>query len=242
MKHSFKILTFSCIILGLTFLDQVRSKDESSVDEKASLKDAFSRGAEAWVENCGKCHNYRDPQEFRSDKLRAIMSHMRVQARLSGQTIRDILAFLTGEAESTSTNPAKIAKKPTAEVPPAKEKTPTQTKPPQETKSSEMNPSEIKVAFQKHPAQKVSLKTGTSDAEELFNKDCAMCHGKDGSGMIPGVSDFTSSTSPLKVEDEKTLFERIKKRYKAMPAKGGNPKLTDSQIRELIIYMKRKFK
>ena len=57
----------------------------------------FSRGAQAWANNCARCHNMRDPKELRDDQWRAAIGHMRVRAGLTGQEARDILAFLQGE-------------------------------------------------------------------------------------------------------------------------------------------------
>ena len=53
-----------------------------------------SRGAVAWAQQCQRCHNMRDPMEFRDDQWRVIMAHMRVRGGLDGQQARDILAFL----------------------------------------------------------------------------------------------------------------------------------------------------
>jgi len=57
---------------------------------------AFSRGAKAWADNCGRCHNIRNPKDFRDDQWKVIVSHMRVRAGLTGQDARDILKFLQG--------------------------------------------------------------------------------------------------------------------------------------------------
>lgn len=54
----------------------------------------FARGAKSWSENCGQCHNVRDPKELRDDQWRAAVAHMRVRANLTGEEARDILAFL----------------------------------------------------------------------------------------------------------------------------------------------------
>lgn len=51
-------------------------------------------GAKAWVENCTRCHNARDPREFRDDLWAPIVAHMRVRAGLTGKEARDILAYL----------------------------------------------------------------------------------------------------------------------------------------------------
>jgi len=54
----------------------------------------LGRGAKAWADNCARCHNMRDPKEFRDDVWRPIVYHMRVRAGLTGQDTRDILAYL----------------------------------------------------------------------------------------------------------------------------------------------------
>ena len=54
----------------------------------------MARGAKAWSDNCARCHNMRDPKEFRDDQWHVIVSHMRMRAGLTGQDARDILTFL----------------------------------------------------------------------------------------------------------------------------------------------------
>ncbi len=54
----------------------------------------IGRGAKAWAENCTRCHNARDPREFRDDLWKPIMYHMRVRAGLTGQQTRDILEYI----------------------------------------------------------------------------------------------------------------------------------------------------
>lgn len=65
-------------------------------DEQKPDPAAFARGAKAWADNCARCHNMRDPKEFRDDQWRPIVAHMRVRAGLTGQESRDILLFLQG--------------------------------------------------------------------------------------------------------------------------------------------------
>jgi nitrate/TMAO reductase-like tetraheme cytochrome c subunit len=54
----------------------------------------IARGAKAWSENCGRCHNFRDPKEFSDKNWDVIVDHMRTIAPLPGQTARDIKEFL----------------------------------------------------------------------------------------------------------------------------------------------------
>ena len=64
--------------------------------------------------------------------------------------------------------------------------------------------------------------------------------------MIPGVSDFTKTDGPLAKSDEelaKSIAEGLATPGAAlsMPAKGGNPSLTDGDISSLIAYLRSKF-
>lgn len=52
------------------------------------------RGAKAWAENCGRCHNLRDPKDLVDVEWDVTLSHMRMRAGLPGQMARDIAAFL----------------------------------------------------------------------------------------------------------------------------------------------------
>lgn len=54
----------------------------------------FSRGVKSWADNCARCHNMRDPKEFRDDQWKVIVTHMRVRGGLTGQDARDILKYL----------------------------------------------------------------------------------------------------------------------------------------------------
>ena len=62
--------------------------------EDSSKAGDISRGAQQWANNCSRCHNMRDPKEFRDDEWKPIMQHMRLRAGLTGQQARDILTFL----------------------------------------------------------------------------------------------------------------------------------------------------
>jgi len=54
----------------------------------------IARGASAWANNCGRCHNLRDPKEFSDKNWDVIVNHMRVIAPLPGEVARDVKAFL----------------------------------------------------------------------------------------------------------------------------------------------------
>ncbi len=54
----------------------------------------FARGARLWAENCNRCHNMRDPKDYRDEQWRPVIAHMRVRAGLSGDQAHAILRFL----------------------------------------------------------------------------------------------------------------------------------------------------
>ena len=63
-------------------------------DTQVSKTMQIAQGAKAWYENCGRCHNIRNPKEFADYEWEVIATHMRVRANLPGQVARDIKAFL----------------------------------------------------------------------------------------------------------------------------------------------------
>ncbi len=80
---------------GLVMTQQAAVAAEGTVTAAADPMQ-FARGAQAWANNCSRCHNMRDPKELRDDQWRAAVAHMRVRAGLTGQEARDVLAFLQG--------------------------------------------------------------------------------------------------------------------------------------------------
>lgn len=94
--------------------------------------------------------------------------------------------------------------------------------------------------------------TGYSSASQpvtgkmLYEQSCLVCHGEDGSGAMPGVADLTSKSGVLGKNDE-LLAKSIRLGVQpgeaaiAMPAKGGNPSLTESDIEKIIQYMRKEF-
>jgi len=82
--------------------------------------------------------------------------------------------------------------------------------------------------------------------KKVYETTCFVCHGKDGKGAIPGVPDMTSKKSRLK-QDDALLLKHATEGYQskgsmmAMPPKGGNPKLTEPDLKNVIAYMKAHF-
>ncbi|WP_041558961.1 hypothetical protein [Novosphingobium sp. PP1Y] len=81
------VLAFS---LGFSQLTPAQSADRKAEPDPMQ----FARGAKAWADNCGRCHNIRDPKEYSDRSWNVIAKHMRVRANISGDTADDIAAFL----------------------------------------------------------------------------------------------------------------------------------------------------
>lgn len=54
----------------------------------------IARGAKAWAQTCGRCHNIRAPKELTDEEWEVSVTHMRVRANLPGDMVRDIIVFL----------------------------------------------------------------------------------------------------------------------------------------------------
>ncbi len=86
----------------------------------------------------------------------------------------------------------------------------------------------------------------TSVGENIYINNCIVCHAEDGSGAMPGVADLRLNKE-WSVLPEQQLVARLKKGINkagsvvAMPPKGGNPELTDSELQAVVIYMRNVF-
>ena len=91
-------------------------------------------------------------------------------------------------------------------------------------------------------ADEATAKAGRS----VYEQTCIACHGANGKGMIPGVSDLTATDGPLAKPDD-ALITSIRDglvtpgKPLSMPAKGGNPSLSDEDIRAVVAYLRKSF-
>ncbi len=82
--------------------------------------------------------------------------------------------------------------------------------------------------------------------KKVYDTTCFVCHGKDGKGALPGVPDMTGKDSRLR-EDDALLLKHVTDGYQskgsamAMPPKGGNPNLSEAELKSVIEYMKATF-
>ncbi len=82
--------------------------------------------------------------------------------------------------------------------------------------------------------------------QEIYVETCVACHGPGGTGNVPGVPDLTLSSGVLTKTDE-VLVRNMMNGFQspgspmAMPAKGGNPALNETDLRALLAYMRKAF-
>lgn len=60
----------------------------------ASRQVAAKPGAQLWGENCGRCHNLRNPASYADDQWEIVVAHMRTRANLTADEAEKILEFL----------------------------------------------------------------------------------------------------------------------------------------------------
>lgn len=196
-----KITHFKFIVLPILSLCLFVSTSLAAHAQEAN-EVSFVRGAKVWADNCMRCHSARDPQDFSVDQWKVIMSHMRIQAGLSGSEARDTLKFLIGS----------------------------------NTKKQQSIESDKDVNTSKQVLN-------TASGKQIYLRTCIACHGADGKGTIAGVPDFTDKDGPLTKSDT-VLKKHIAEGFQspgssmAMPAKGGNPNLSEADIVSLLKYMR----
>ncbi len=98
------------------------------------------------------------------------------------------------------------------------------------------------LAFADETASTAKIEAGRA----AYSQTCFACHGSDGKGAIPGVSDLTNEDGPLSKTDEvliKSITDGVATAGAAltMPAKGGNPALTEADIEALLAYLRATF-
>ena len=82
--------------------------------------------------------------------------------------------------------------------------------------------------------------------KEIYQQTCIACHGATGTGSLPGVPNFTKKDGRLSKSD-KVLLEHITSGFQstgsamAMPPKGGNPSLSDKNIKDTLKYIRKQF-
>ena len=223
------------MITGILLLSGVMQAyaDSNSTPNAAD----FAQGAHDWANNCARCHNLRAPTEFSPEQWQPIMQHMRIQCGLTGQEARNVSAFLMAQSATTqaATNSPQATTQPSSNAVSA-------------VPSTTTSAANVSVANNK-PSKKNQNTTQASSGKSgsaLYHQTCTACHGANGKGAVPGAPDFTSKNGPLSKSDA-LLLQHIKNGYQApgspmaMPARGGNPNLTNDDLKNALNYIRSAF-
>ena len=74
-----------------------------------------------------------------------------------------------------------------------------------------------------------------NDGKEIYNQNCAMCHAA-GLANAPKLGNKADWEPRVKAGKD-ALLQAALKGKNAMPAKDGNPKLTDEQVAAVVEFM-----
>lgn len=80
----------------------------------------------------------------------------------------------------------------------------------------------------------------------VYSQTCFACHGTNGKGAIPGVADLTKADGALAKSDE-DLIKSITAGLQtpgaalAMPPLGGNPALSEADVKAVLAYIRAEF-
>lgn len=77
----------------------------------------------------------------------------------------------------------------------------------------------------------------------LYERNCAVCHGVDGEGAMPGVKDLVANASWMSKTDTELTSIIVNGVQGAdspvvMPPRAGNPDLTNDQIMSIVTYLR----
>lgn len=82
------------------------------------------------------------------------------------------------------------------------------------------------------------------DGQTLYEANCAVCHGSDGEGAMPGIKNLVEKPAWINKSDKqlvKIIATGIQSNDSSvsMPPRGGNPELTDQQIDSIVQYLRK---
>ena len=85
-----------------------------------------------------------------------------------------------------------------------------------------------------------------SHGKSVYERTCVACHGADGKGAFPGISPLGGKGGRLAKSDAALLKSILQGSQTpgsamSMPAKGGDPSLTDDDANAVLQYMRKAF-
>lgn len=81
---------------------------------------------------------------------------------------------------------------------------------------------------------------GNAKAKALYSNTCIACHGANGKGAIPGVPDLGPRMTMTDDDLANSILNGLQSKgsLMAMPAKGGNPAITEADAAALVVYLR----
>jgi cytochrome c5 len=108
--------------------------------------------------------------------------------------------------------------------------------------------SNAKIETPSNASTMTALPTDSAETsgKAIYESTCVVCHGSDGKGSLPGVPDFTDKSGRLTKTDSELLTNIINGYQSsgslmAMPPKGGNNQLSDTDMSAVLEYIKDSF-
>lgn len=98
MKKKILLLIGAALIFTIGIGSQTTAQPSDQAKPPKADAAAIARGAKAWTDQCGRCHNLRSPSELNAELWDVSVQHMRVRANLPGSVADDIKAFLMSSA------------------------------------------------------------------------------------------------------------------------------------------------
>lgn len=98
------------------------------------------------------------------------------------------------------------------------------------------------------PAQVDTNMLARAKGKQVFKTTCVACHGEDGKGIEGlGKNWFESEYIANSSDDELVEFLKVGRTIEdpvnttgvAMPPRGGNPNLTDEDLKNVVLYMRK---
>lgn len=91
-----------------------------------------------------------------------------------------------------------------------------------------------------------ALSARAADAKEIYEKDCAKCHGADGKGKTKmgeklGVKDYTDAKVQAEMKDPemaKAIKEGVKEKGTDKTKMKAFPDLSEAEIKSLVAYIR----
>ena len=172
-------------------------------------------GAEVWGANCGRCHRARAVDAYDARQWESVVTHMALTARLTSDETQAVRDFLVGSARARASRGGAAAAR------------------------AEREPILLASRGTAIPWQPCC---DLSVGKDVFQSQCAVCHGKGGKGdglaapaMNPRPANLTDAARMARLPDD-SLVQVITRGRNAMPA--YEKLLSPEQIQELVFYVR----